>query len=224
MLPWKAMSRAGTSSGWPMQASSAVQAAAIPAFSAGRRPQRGEPAGRRLDDQAELDQVEGMRQALADRIQPAQHVGIEQVPVGARANPRAAARPHLDQPLLARALIASRSRLRLTPSWRGELSSRSAGPSPAGTPRPRFAARAHGRSARRDCAAACRRGRAARRNGCDSIKSANSPAHSIRSDGMADPRAWPACSSNHPMIAMRVSNSAAPATGGYGRVGERRPR
>ena len=49
-------------------------------------------ARRRLDDHPELDQIEGVRQPLTDRIQPAQHLRVEQVPVAARADPRAAAR------------------------------------------------------------------------------------------------------------------------------------
>src|SRR3954452_4207012 len=85
------------------------------------RPQRREPTGRRLDDQAELDQVEGMRQPLADRIQPAQYVGIQEMPVAARANPRAAARPYLDQPLARQGLDRFAQQVAANPQLRGQL-------------------------------------------------------------------------------------------------------
>ena len=86
-----------------------------------RRPQRGEPAGRRLHDQAELDQIEGVRQALADRVQPTQHVRVEQMPIGARPHPCAAARPDLDQALAGQSLHRLAQQIAADPQLAGEI-------------------------------------------------------------------------------------------------------
>ena len=184
-------------------------------------PQRRQAAGGGLDDQPELDQIEGVVEALAHRVQPAQHVGIEQMPLAAGTNPRAAARPDLDQPLadqcldrfpqkvaadaqLSRKVALDRQRLGL-------------GNSPAAIRWPS------------SCTTwAYRLRRPWRRTGAadEIVRLPLATAKLAPSrPANAEPSAWSACSSNHPMIALGLSNKArAVAACGREKSRERRPR
>ena len=197
MLPWKAMSRDGISSGWPTHASSAVQAAAMPAFSAGVARSAASRLAAGSTIRRNSTRSKAWRQPLAHRVQPAQHVGIEQVPLAARANPRAAARPDLDQPLAGQGLDRLPQQVAADPSC--AASSLSIGRvGLRETRRRRSAGQVREPPARRDYAGPWRRTVPLQsRLDFRSIAKRTGP---IAGAPIIEP--WSACSSNHPMIAL----------------------
>ncbi len=153
MLWWKVMSTSGIISGLPTQASSQVQAVSI----AGDLLRRGalgrEIGGHRLDDQAELDQLEGASQAAFRMRMPGRGRRGRAGSSGSRAEcacrSSAALRP---LPLLISTFTASRKALRLTP--RLAASSGSVGRFPVPYSPSRCGGRSRPRSGRAGSAAA----------------------------------------------------------------------